>query len=73
MREISRIPNENPKWIILDGDLDAVSIFDMCKTCIPIRHLIRSFEIFISNSLMIELDRIHELRNGRQQDAYPSI
>jgi dynein heavy chain len=23
MRDIGRIPNENPKWIILDGDLDA--------------------------------------------------
>jgi dynein heavy chain len=23
MRDLGRIPNENPKWMIMDGDLDA--------------------------------------------------
>ena len=26
MRDLGRIPNENPKWIILDGDVDSVSV-----------------------------------------------
>ena len=37
MREVGRIPNENPKWIILDGDLDAVSMKNRIQWVLNIR------------------------------------
>ena len=64
MRDLGEIPDEKPKWIILDGDLDA--------NWIEV-HYLKSAKL---NKFVLSDDGVFlvdEFCDGRQQDAYAGL